>query len=49
MKKNGRPTYLNEDGESLVIASAEIEGGHGLPFDYHCIVEQLQKFIKAVK
>ena len=31
MKKNGRPTYLNEN-MSLVIASAKIEDGHGLPF-----------------
>ena len=40
MKENCRPTYLNEDGESLVIASAEIEGGHGLPFYYHCVAYQ---------
>ena len=41
MKKNGQPTYLNEDEESLVIVPVGIEGGHGLPFDYHSVVEKL--------
>ena len=31
--KIGRPTYLNSDEEALVVASAEIEGAHGLPID----------------
>ena len=30
MKKSGRRTYLNEDEESLVIGSANIEGYHVL-------------------
>ena len=33
MKKSGQPTFLDEHKESLVIASANIEGDHGLPFD----------------
>ena len=33
MKKEGQQTYLNEDEDSLVIASANIEGGHGLTLD----------------
>ena len=33
--KGGRPTYLNSDGEALVVASAEIEGAHGLPIDVY--------------
>ena len=35
MKKNGQPTYLNEDKDSLLIASDYIEDGRGLPFDFH--------------
>ena len=31
--KNGRPTYLNLDEEALVVASAEMEGAHGLPIE----------------
>ena len=34
MKKSGRPTYLNEDEESLLVASADIEGGNFLPLDW---------------
>ena len=35
MKKAGRRTYLNQDEESLVVASANIEGGRGIPLDCH--------------
>ena len=49
MNKSGRRTYLNEDKESLVVASAEIEGIHGLPFDCPSVAGQLQNFVKAVK
>ena len=35
MKKPGWRTYMNEDKESLVIVSAKIEGGYGLPLDCH--------------
>ena len=49
MKKNARPTYLDEDKESLVIASAEIEGGHGLTFYCNSLSEKFQEFSKAVK
>ena len=47
-KKNGQTTYLNEDKELLVIASADIEVGHGLIFDCHGVAEQLQNVVKAV-
>ena len=43
MKKNGRPN------ESLVITSANIEGGHGLPFVCRSVADQLQNVVKAVK
>ena len=33
MKKPGHPTYLNEDEESFEVASADIEGCHGLALD----------------
>ena len=49
MKKLGWPTYLNEDEESLVISSAEIEGVRGLPFDCHGDAMQLQTVFKAFK
>ena len=38
MKKAGKQTYLNEDQESLVISSADIEVVYGLPFDYHSVI-----------
>ena len=41
MNKTGQQTYLNEDKESLVIASDDIEGGHGLPFDWRGVTKQL--------
>ena len=49
MNKSGQPTYLNEDKESLVIATANIEGSHGLPFDCHGVAMQFQNVAKAVK
>ena len=49
MKENGLPTYLNEDKESLLIASGDVEGVHGLPFECHGVANQLQKFVNAVK
>ena len=33
----------------MVIASAEIEGGHGLPFDCRDFAVQLQNTVNAVK
>ena len=47
--KAGQKTYLNEDDESLVVASADIEGDHGLPLDCRGVSHQLQNFFKAVK
>ena len=46
--KVGRLTYLNSDEESLVVASAEIEGSHGLPIDVNTLGVELQLVIKAV-
>ena len=49
MNKIGRPTYLNNDKESLIVAASEIEGGHDLPLDSNYLLENLQRVIKAVK
>ena len=43
-----RPTYLNSYEDSLVVASAEIEGVHGLPFDVNTLGFELQLVLKAV-
>ena len=49
MKKSGHQTYLNEDKESLVVASDNIEGGHGLPLDCRGVFQQLQNAVKDTK
>ena len=49
MKKPCQPPYLNEDEESLLIAPAGIEGGHGLPLDCHGVAIQFQNVVNAVK
>ena len=46
--KNGRPTYLNPDEEALVVASAEMEGAHGLPIDVNTLGAELQLVIRAM-
>ena len=46
--KVGKPTYLNSDEEALVVASAEIEGDHGLPIDVNTLGGELQLIIRAV-
>ena len=46
--KIGRPTYLNQDEEALVVASDEIEGDHGLPIDVNTLGSELQLVIRAV-
>ena len=46
--KVGRPTYLNSDEEALVVASAEIEGAHGMPIDVNTLASEPQLVIKAV-
>ena len=33
MNKIGRPNYLNNDKDSLVVVAANIEDGHGVPLD----------------
>ena len=45
--KVGRPTYLDSYEEALVVASAEIEGAHGLPIDVNTLVVKLKLVIKA--
>ena len=47
--KIGCLTYLSNDKESLIVAYADIEGGHGLPLDSNYILGQLQHAIKAAK
>ena len=44
--KVGRPTYLNSDEEALVVASAEIEGAHGLTIDVNTLGAELKFAIK---
>ena len=46
--KFGRPNYLNSDEEALVVASAQIEGAHGLPIYVNILGSELHFFIKAV-
>ena len=46
--KFGRPTYLNSDEESLVVASVDIEGARGLPIYVNTLGAELQCFIKKV-
>ena len=46
--KKGRPTYLNPDEEKLVVASAEMEGAHGLPIDGNKLGAELQLAIREV-
>ena len=49
MNKSGPQTYLNEDKESLLVASSDIEGGHGLPFDCWGVAKQLLNVSKDIK
>ena len=49
MNKVGRPTYLSNDKESLIVSYHDIEGGSGLPLDINSPSEQLQLVTKAVK
>ena len=46
--KVGRRTYLNKYEETLVVASAEMEGAHELPIDVNKLGSEIQFFIKAV-
>ena len=48
MNKAGLPTYLGNDKESLIDSYDEIKGGHGLPLDSNCLLEQFQRVINAV-
>ena len=46
MKKPGRTTYLNEEEDSLVVATDKVEVVHGLTFDCHGVTMQLQNVVK---
>ena len=48
MNKSGQRTYLNEYEDSLVVASANIEGGRGLPLEWRGIEQQLQNVVKSI-
>ena len=48
MKEPGQRNHLNEDKESLVIASVNIEGGHGPPLDCRGVAHNLQNIANAV-
>ena len=41
--------YLNEDKESLVVASSNIESGRGLPLGCRGVVKKLQNVANATK
>ena len=49
MNKIGRPTYLSNENESLIVAAADMEGDHVLLVDINFLLEQLQHVIKAIK
>ena len=49
MNKIGRPTYLSNNKEYLIVAAYEIEGGHGLTLDSNYLLGQLQHVIKDFK
>ena len=49
MNKSGQQTYLDEDEESLVVASTNIEGDHGLTLDCLGFKQQLQIVSKDIK
>ena len=49
MNKIGRPNYLSNDKDYLIVADAEIEGDHVLPLEINYILEQLQRIINYVK
>ena len=41
MNKIGRPTYLSNDKEYLIVSADEIEGGHVLPLGSNYLLDQL--------
>ena len=45
----GWPVCLSNDKGYLIVAAAEIEGGHVLPLDSNSLLEQLQRIIKDFK
>ena len=49
MNKSGRPTYLGQGEESLIVEISEIEDVHGLTLDCRDVSERLQRIIKAFK
>ena len=49
INKAGQQSYLNQYEEPLVVASANIEGVHGLPLELCSVAQQLKNIIKADK
>ena len=49
MNKIGRPIYLSNDKESLMVSDAGIKGGHGIPLVSNSLLGKLKRVIKAVK
>ena len=49
MNNIGRPNYLSNDKDSLIVVASDIEGDHVLPLDSNYLLDQLQHVIKAVK
>ena len=49
MNKIGRPTYLSNYKESLMVAAAYIEGGNCLPLDSTYILGHLKHVINSIK
>ena len=48
MNKVGCPTYLGSEKGYLIVAAADIEGGHSLPLEINSLLDKLQHVIKAV-
>ena len=48
MKKNGRSTYHLKGKEAYIVATAEMEGAHGLLRDAISIANDIQQVIHCV-
>ena len=48
MNKSGQVTYRNEDKDSLVVASDDIEGFHCQPINCRGVSQNLQNVVNAV-
>ena len=48
-KKAGLLSYLSKYKESLLFASAEVEGGHGISLESNTLSDQLESALKPVE